>query len=50
MSAYYGVKEGETWWAASDLGWTVGHSYSCYGPLVARNTSVLYEVRSLFCY
>ena len=47
MSAYYGVKEGETWWAASDLGWTVGHSYTCYGPLVARNTSVLYEVNIL---
>ncbi len=35
--------QGETWWAASDLGWVVGHSYIVYGPLVARNTTVLYE-------
>lgn len=43
MEAIYGTKPGETWWAASDLGWTVGHSFGCYGPLVARNTSILYE-------
>jgi acyl-coenzyme A synthetase/AMP-(fatty) acid ligase len=30
--------------AASDLGWIVGHSYCCYGPLAARNTTILYEV------
>lgn len=43
MKEIYGVKPGETWWAFSDLGWTVGHSYGAYGPLAARNTSILYE-------
>lgn len=43
MSAIYGMKPGEVWWAASDLGWVVGHSYICYGPLLHGNTSVLYE-------
>ncbi|KAM4748840.1 acyl-CoA synthetase short-chain family member 3, mitochondrial [Rhinophrynus dorsalis] len=43
MSAIYGLKPGEVWWAASDLGWVVGHSYICYGPLLHGNTSVLYE-------
>lgn len=35
------------WWAASDLGWVVGHSYICYGPLLHGNTTVLYEVWSI---
>ncbi len=43
MNAIYGCKPGETWFAGSDLGWTVGHSYTAYGPLLSRNTSVLYE-------
>lgn len=43
MSAIYGLKPGEVWWAASDLGWVVGHSYICYGPLLHGNTTVLYE-------
>ncbi|KAM4035303.1 acyl-CoA synthetase short-chain family member 3, mitochondrial [Anomaloglossus baeobatrachus] len=43
MSAVYGMKPGEVWWAASDLGWVVGHSYICYGPLLHGNTSILYE-------
>ncbi|KAM4675118.1 LOW QUALITY PROTEIN: acyl-CoA synthetase short-chain family member 3, mitochondrial [Discoglossus pictus] len=43
MSAIYGLKPGEVWWAASDLGWVVGHSYICNGPLLHGNTSVLYE-------
>lgn len=34
---------GSVWWGASDLGWVVGHSYICYGPLLAGVTSVLYE-------
>ncbi|KAM3960800.1 LOW QUALITY PROTEIN: acyl-CoA synthetase short-chain family member 3, mitochondrial [Aphomia sociella] len=42
MHAIYGLKRG-VWWAASDLGWVVGHSYICYGPLLAGLTSVLYE-------
>ncbi|XP_033018508.1 acyl-CoA synthetase short-chain family member 3, mitochondrial isoform X4 [Lacerta agilis] len=43
MSAVYGLKSKEVWWAASDLGWVVGHSYICYGPLLHGNTTVLYE-------
>ncbi|XP_026554927.1 acyl-CoA synthetase short-chain family member 3, mitochondrial [Pseudonaja textilis] len=43
MSAIYGLKSKEVWWAASDLGWVVGHSYICYGPLLHGNTTVLYE-------
>ena len=34
---------GDTWWAASDLGWIVGHEYICYSPLLAGLTSVIYE-------
>ncbi|XP_051911775.1 acyl-CoA synthetase short-chain family member 3, mitochondrial isoform X3 [Hippocampus zosterae] len=43
MSNIYGLQPGEVWWAASDLGWVVGHSYICYGPLLHGNSSVLYE-------
>ena len=43
MEAVYGMVPGEAWWAASDLGWIVGHEYTCYSPLFARNTSVVYE-------
>ncbi|KAF1465899.1 Acyl-CoA synthetase short-chain family member 3, mitochondrial, partial [Spheniscus demersus] len=43
MSAVYGLKPDEVWWAASDLGWVVGHSYICYGPLLHGNTTILYE-------
>jgi len=43
MENIYGSKPGDTWWAASDLGWIVGHEYICYSPLLNRNTSVLYE-------
>jgi len=43
MDAIYGVYPGEAWWAASDLGWIVGHEYTCYSPLLARNTSIVYE-------
>ena len=39
----YGVEPGEVFWAASDLGWAVGHSYIVYGPLANGNTTVLYE-------
>lgn len=44
MSALYGLNKGDVWWAASDLGWIVGHSFCCYGPLASRNTNVLFEV------
>jgi propionyl-CoA synthetase len=43
MRNLYGVNPGEVYWAASDIGWVVGHSYIVYGPLVHGNTTVLYE-------
>jgi propionyl-CoA synthetase len=39
----FGVKPGETFWAASDVGWVVGHSYIVYGPLLHGATSVMFE-------
>ncbi|KAL4225680.1 Acyl-CoA synthetase short-chain member 3 [Mactra antiquata] len=39
----YGIKPGEVWWSASDLGWIVGHSYIAYAPLLNGNTTVLFE-------
>ena len=39
----YGVKPGETFWTASDIGWVVGHSYIVYAPLLHGCASVLYE-------
>ncbi|CAM5477764.1 Acetyl-coenzyme A synthetase OS=Afipia felis OX=1035 GN=acsA_2 PE=4 SV=1 [Afipia felis] len=43
MANHYGVKPGEVWWSASDIGWVVGHSYIVYGPLFHGNTTILYE-------
>jgi propionyl-CoA synthetase len=43
MKHLYGVDPGEVYWAASDLGWAVGHSYIVYGPLLHGATTVLYE-------
>ena len=43
MQHVYGVKPGEVFWAASDVGWVVGHSYIVYGPLLHGCTTVLYE-------
>ncbi|GAA3114822.1 propionyl-CoA synthetase [Planomonospora alba] len=43
MRNVYGVRPGEVFWAASDVGWVVGHSYIVYGPLLLGATSVLYE-------
>ncbi|WP_040249436.1 AMP-binding protein [Psychroserpens mesophilus] len=43
MKYIYGVDEGDTFWAASDVGWVVGHSYIVYGPLLHRNTTILFE-------
>ena len=43
MKNVYGVEPGETYWAASDIGWIVGHSYIVYAPLLHGNTTVLYE-------
>lgn len=43
MKNIYGVDPGEVYWAASDVGWVVGHSYIVYAPLFHGNTTVLYE-------
>lgn len=43
MNTIYGLKPNDVWWSASDLGWVVGHSYICYGPLLYGATSVMYE-------
>lgn len=43
MRNVYGIEPGQTWWAASDIGWVVGHSYIVYAPLLAGATTVLYE-------
>ena len=43
MKNIYGVEPGDVYWAASDIGWVVGHSYIVYGPLLHGNTTVLYE-------
>lgn len=43
MSALYNVKPGEVYWAASDVGWVVGHSYIVYGPLLHGCTTVIFE-------
>ncbi|MFK8250297.1 propionyl-CoA synthetase [Ancylobacter terrae] len=43
MEGLYGVKPGEVFWSASDIGWVVGHSYIVYAPLLAGCTTVLYE-------
>ncbi len=43
MANLYGVRAGEVFWAASDIGWVVGHSYIVYGPLIAGCTSIIFE-------
>ncbi len=43
MSNIYDIKPGEVFWAASDVGWVVGHSYIVYGPLLNGSTTVLFE-------
>jgi propionyl-CoA synthetase len=43
MKHVYNVEPGEVYWAASDVGWVVGHSYIVYGPLLNGNTTILYE-------
>ena len=43
MSNIYGVQPGDVYWAASDIGWVVGHSYIIYGPLFHGCTTILYE-------
>jgi propionyl-CoA synthetase len=43
MKNIYGIEPGEVFWAASDVGWVVGHSYIVYAPLFNGNTTILYE-------
>jgi propionyl-CoA synthetase len=43
MKNIFGVDPGEVYWAASDIGWVVGHSYIVYAPLMHGNTTILYE-------
>ncbi|HBS51046.1 MAG TPA: propionyl-CoA synthetase, partial [Rhodobacteraceae bacterium] len=39
----YNVDPGDVFWAASDVGWVVGHSYICYAPLIHGNTTIVFE-------
>lgn len=43
MKSIYNVDPGEVFWAASDVGWVVGHSYICYAPLITGNTTIVFE-------
>ncbi len=43
MKNIYGMKAGDTFWAASDVGWVVGHSFIVYGPLLAGCSTIVYE-------
>ena len=43
MKNIYGMSPGEVYWAASDVGWVVGHSYICYAPLIHGNTTLVFE-------
>lgn len=45
---HYGIEEGETFWAASDFGWAVGHSFSVYGPLINKNKTIIFEGKPIF--
>jgi propionyl-CoA synthetase len=43
MRSIYDIRAGDVFWSASDVGWVVGHSYICYGPLLAGATTVVFE-------
>jgi len=43
MDVVYGIEPGDVYWAASDVGWVVGHSYIVYAPLITGCTTILYE-------
>lgn len=43
MKNVYGMEPGDVWWAASDIGWVVGHSYIIYAPLLQGCSTVIYE-------
>ncbi len=48
MRNVYNVQPGEVYWAASDVGWVVGHSYIVYAPLLNGNTTIVYEGKPVF--
>lgn len=43
MRNYFDTREDDTWWSTSDIGWIVGHSYICYGPMMAGASQVIRE-------
>lgn len=43
MRHYFDTREDDVWWSTSDIGWIVGHSYICYGPMMAGATQVIRE-------
>ena len=43
MKNIYDINPGEVFWAASDVGWVVGHSYICYAPLIQGSTTIVFE-------
>ncbi|CAF0793176.1 unnamed protein product [Rotaria sordida] len=43
MKYLFNIHPGEVWWSAADLGWVIGHSFGCYGPLLNGSTTVIYE-------
>ena len=43
MKNIYDADPGDVFWAASDVGWVVGHSYICYAPLIHGNTTIVFE-------
>ena len=48
MSAIYDINPGDVFWAASDVGWVVGHSYIIYAPLLHGCTTIIYEGKPIF--
>ncbi|MDB6176408.1 propionyl-CoA synthetase [Paracoccus sp. Z330] len=49
MQNHYGTRPGDVFWAASDVGWVVGHSYICYGPLLQGCATVVFEGKPVGC-
>ena len=43
MKNIYNIEAGDRFWAASDVGWVVGHSYICYGPLITGAQTIVFE-------
>lgn len=43
MRSYFDTRENDVWWSTSDIGWIVGHSYICYGPMMVGATQVIRE-------